>query len=234
MSPSELPADLPRPSAVVLDVNETLSDLGAVAARLASVGAGPAVAARFLPAVLRDGFARTLREDPLPFADVAADVLRTELAVERLDRPLEDAVAHVLGAFDEVVLHPDVPAGLHRFRADGVVTVALTNGGLATCEGLLERAGVREDVVHVLSVETVGPWKPHAAAYGHALDVCSLAPEEVLFVAVHPWDLDGAAGAGMRTAYLDRAGTGTYPRHATPPSVTARGLDDLAERVLRD
>ncbi len=128
----------------------------------------------------------------------------------------------MLGAFDEVDLHPDVPAGLRRFRADGVVTVALTNGGLATCEGLLERAGVREDVVHVLSVETVGPWKPHAAAYGHALDVCSLAPEEVLFVAVHPWDLDGAAGAGMRTAYLDRAGTaptpGTRPRRASPPA----------------
>lgn len=234
MSPSELPAQLPRPSAVVLDVNETLSDLGPVATRLSAVGAGPAVAARFLAAVLRDGFARTLREEPLPFADVAADVLRFELAAEDLDRPLEDAVTHVLGAFDEVTLHPDVPAGLRRFRADGVVTVALTNGGLATCEGLLERAGVRGDVVHVLSVETVGPWKPHAAAYGHALDVCSVAPEEVLFVAVHPWDLDGAAGAGMRTAYLDRAGTGTYPRHATPPSVTARGLDDLARRVLGD
>ncbi|MEZ0494535.1 HAD family hydrolase [Kineococcus sp. TBRC 1896] len=232
MSPAER---LPRPSAVVLDVNETLSDLGALDARLAAVGAGPRTAARFLPAVLRDGFARTLRQDPLPFAEVAADVLRTELAgAADLDRPLEDAVAHVLGAFDEVVLHPDVAPGLRRLREQGVVTVALTNGGLAACEGLLERGGVREDVVHVLSVETVGPWKPHAAAYGHALDVCSVPAGEVLFVAVHPWDLDGAAGTGMATAFLDRAGTGAYPRHAAPPTLTARGLDDLAGRVLGD
>jgi 2-haloacid dehalogenase len=228
------PTEATRPAAVVLDVNETLSDLGALGARLAAVGADPQVAARFLPAVLRDGFARTLRADPLPFADVAADVLRAELAGARLDRPLEDAVAHVLGAFDEVVLHPDVAGGLRRFRDHGVVTAALTNGGLATCEALLERAGVRDDVVHVLSVETVGPWKPHPAAYGHALDVCAVAPAEVLFVAVHPWDLDGAAAAGMRTAYLDRAGTGTYPRHASTPSLTARGLDDLARQVLAD
>ncbi|MEZ0165409.1 HAD family hydrolase [Kineococcus sp. LSe6-4] len=216
-------------------MNETLSDLGALEARLAGVGADPRVAARFLPAVLRDGFARTLREDPLPFADVAADVLRVELADPRggrLDRPLEEAVTHVLGAFEEVVLHPDVPAGLRRFREQGVVTVALTNGGLSTCEALLERSGVREDVVHVLSVETVGLWKPHAAAYGHALDVCAAPAGDVLFVAVHPWDLDGAAATGMRTAFLDRAGTGVYPRHASAPTLTARGLDDLADRVL--
>nr|WP_281373028.1 haloacid dehalogenase type II [Kineococcus aurantiacus] len=214
-----------------MDVNETLSDTTPLAERLAAVGAGPHVAARFLPSVLRDGFARTLRAAPLPFADVAADVLRTDLGTAALDRPLEEAVEFVLAAFGELRTHPDVPAGLRRFHEHGVVTVAFTNGSAASCEALLTGSGVRGDVRHVLSVDDVGRWKPHAAAYGHVLDLLARDPGEVLFVAVHPWDLDGAAAAGMRTAWLDRDGA-PFPRHATPPDLTAPGLDALAELVL--
>ncbi|WP_432561428.1 haloacid dehalogenase type II [Kineococcus sp. SYSU DK003] len=220
----------PRPEVLVFDVNETLSDTAALSDRLSAVGAAPASAARFLPSVLRDGFARTLRDDPLPFAEIAGDVLRSELS-GHADRALDEDVEFVLGAFEEFGVHPDVPDGVRRLRENGFVTVAFTNGSRATCESLLERTGIREQFTHVLSVEDVGYWKPHEAAYGHVLDVCSVDARDVLFVAVHPWDLDGAAATGMRTAWIDRAGS-AYPRRSTPPTLTVRGVDDLAAAVV--
>jgi 2-haloacid dehalogenase len=44
---------------------------------------------------------------------------------------------------------------------------------------------------------------------------------------VHPWDIDGAARAGLRTAFVDRDGTG-YPPHLAPPNRTVATIGELA------
>src|SRR5437588_750560 len=49
-------------------------------------------------------------------------------------------------------------------------------------------------------------------------------------VAVHPWDIDGAARAGMATAWLNRTGA-SYPEVFTPPSLTAASLAELAQQL---
>ena len=35
-------------------------------------------------------------------------------------------------------------------------------------------------------------------------------PEEMVLVAVHPWDVDGARRAGLQTAWVNRSG-GAFP-----------------------
>ena len=45
-------------------------------------------------------------------------------------------------------------------------------------------------------------------------------------MAVHPWDIDGAARAGLRTAYVDRTGA-DYPSHLTPPDGTVASIAEL-------
>jgi len=49
----------------------------------------------------------------------------------------------------------------------------------------------------------------------------------MMLVAVHPWDVDGAGRAGLRTAWLNRGGTG-YPVHFRRPDLEVRSLADLA------
>ena len=49
-------------------------------------------------------------------------------------------------------------------------------------------------------------------------------------MAVHPWDVDGAARAGLSTAWIDRNGT-PYPASFTPPQVRAGSLVDLREQL---
>lgn len=50
---------------------------------------------------------------------------------------------------------------------------------------------------------------------------------EAMLVAVHPWDVDGAGRAGLRTAWLNRSG-GEFPAHLRPPELTVSGLPALA------
>jgi 2-haloacid dehalogenase len=49
----------------------------------------------------------------------------------------------------------------------------------------------------------------------------------MLLAAVHPWDIHGAAEAGLRTAWVSRTG-GPYPEYFRTPDLTVRALDELA------
>jgi 2-haloacid dehalogenase len=221
------------PPVVVLDVNETLSDLAPLASRFADVGAPEHLARLWFAGVLRDGFALTIAGASRPFAQIGAGVLRTLLLEQPLQRPVDEAVDHVMSGFLELPVHPDVPDGLRRLRAAGVRVVTLSNGSVGVAEALLDRAGVRDQLEALLSVEDAGAWKPTRAAYEYAARRCGVEPHEMVLVAVHPWDLDGAARAGLRTAWVDRSGAGRagYPDYLTAPDLTVTGLDDLAAQL---
>jgi 2-haloacid dehalogenase len=81
-----------------------------------------------------------------------------------------------------------------------------------------------------LSVEDAGAWKPARSAYEYAARTCGTDLAEMLLVAVHPWDIDGAARAGLSTAWIDRAGT-PYPDSFTAPTLRATGITDLADQL---
>ena len=211
----------------VLDVNETLSDMAPMRDRFEQVGAPAHLAATWFAGVLRDGFALTAVGAPASFARLGADGLRRLLDPPSLDRSVDDAVEHVMAGFMSLDVHPDVGPGLEALADKGIRVVTLSNGSAAVGRSLLERAGLDERVEAFLSVDDTGFWKPAPAAYRHALDHCGVRADEAVLVAVHPWDLDGAHRAGLRTAYVDRDGA-PYPESFSPPDVMVAGLDGLA------
>lgn len=229
------------PSVIVFDVNETLSDLRALAERFLAVGAPAQLAPLWFATVLRDGFARTVVADALPFAQLGDEALQTllyDIDLRRdpalgLDGSLQSAVGHVLDGMGRLPLHSDVADGVRGLRADGYRLFTLSNGSSQVGEQLLEAAGVREEFEGVLSVDDVGVWKPAPAAYEHVLRVSGSRPEEALLVAVHPWDVDGAARAGLQTAWIDRNKT-SYPASFTAPGVHATDLLDLRAQLAAD
>ena len=87
--------------------------------------------------------------------------------------------------------------------ASSYALVALTNAGTAQAFAMSRFAGLRWTTL--VSGETVQAYKPDPRMYEHLLRVLELDPEECVFVAAHPWDLDAAARHGFRTAYVDRA-----------------------------
>jgi 2-haloacid dehalogenase len=228
----------PSPSVIVFDVNETLSDLRPLAERFLAVGAPAHLAPLWFATVLRDGFALAVAGEARPFAQLGAEALRTLLhgadlrrdPAAGLDGSLESAVAHVLDGMGRLPLHPDVAEGIRGLRAAGHRLFTLSNGATEVGERLLRAGGVREEFEAVLSVQDAGAWKPAAAAYEHVLRVSGSRAEEALLVAVHPWDVDGAARTGLSTAWIDRNGT-PYPASFTPPQVRAGSLVDLREQL---
>lgn len=111
---------LPTPEVLLFDVYETLSDTSPLGGRLVELGA-PAHLARTwlttlrLPARLRVEAARA----PARFTPLAIGTLSTSLAGLPLNRTVDEAVAHIMGGFDELDLHSDVPEDLSTLVALG-------------------------------------------------------------------------------------------------------------------
>ncbi len=217
-------------SVVVFDVNETLSDMSPMAQRFTDVGAPGHLAKLWFATLLRDGFALTAAGASRPFAELGAAALRTVLHGVDLDRDTDAALEHVMSGFAELTVHPDVPDGIRALGASGRQLVTLTNGSTQVSERLLTDAGIRDQFEALLSVEDAGAWKPARTAYEYAARTCGTDPADMLLVAVHPWDIDGAARAGLATAWIDRSGS-PYPEPFTSPSLHATGLTDLAEQL---
>lgn len=219
-----------RPVVLLFDVNETLSDMSPMAGRFEEVGAPGHLAKTWFAGLLRDGFALTVAGVAEPFARIGEEALRTSLDGLSLTRSLEDASAHIMGGFAELGVHADVAEGIRRLHEVGVRLVTLSNGAASVAHRLLAEAGLRQYFEQLLSVEGAGIWKPAAGAYAYALGQCGVEPMDAMLVAVHPWDTDGAARAGLGSAWINRGGA-TYPGYFMPPDLEASSVVELADQL---
>ena len=218
-----------RPSVLLFDVNETLSDLSPMGDRFAEAGLPAHWAPTWFAGLLRDGFAVTVTGRRASFRAIGADLLRGLAAgVDGVDA--DAVVEHVLGAFTTLDLHPDVVDGLRQLQESGIRMATLTNGAATIPQTLLEQAGVDDVMERFLSVDDAGIWKPHPDAYAYAVRTMGVEPADAMLVAAHPWDIDGASRAGLRTAYVDRKGA-PYPAHFHRADIDVVSLDQLASTV---
>ena len=218
---------------IVFDVNETLSDMSPLADRFVDVGAPGLMAGVWFAGLLRDGFALTVVGANEKFATIAAELLHENLTGLPLNRSVDEAVEYILRGFASLVLHPDVAGAVRTFAASGMRLVTLSNGSTQLAETLFRDANIREEFEMLLSVEDAPGWKPLRAAYEYAADACGVEVGRMLLTAVHPWDIHGAALAGLRTAWINRAGA-TYPGYFTAPDITVSTLDELASILGND
>lgn len=224
------PDDPRRPSILVFDVNETLSDTSPMAVRFEDVGAPAHLAKTWFAGVLRDGFALTAVDASDSFARIAAEALRVSLHFVSLNRETEEAVQYIMDGFAGLPVHPDVSDGVRALSDLGIRMVTLSNGSASVAEWLFERAGIRDHFEQLLTVEDAGIWKPAPGAYAYALQQCGVGPMDAMLVAVHPWDIDGASRAGLATAWVNRTG-GPYPEYFTAPDLRPGSLTELADQL---
>ena len=140
------------------------------------------------------------RRQWVSFDEVHRVVLDELVADRGLELPVETR-GELVRAWHRLDPWPDVREGLERLRRDRVVA-ALSNGNVSLLVALARHGGLRFDCL--FSAEMARVYKPAAEVYLTGVRMLGLAPDEVMLVAAHPWDLRGARSAGLRTAFVDR------------------------------
>ena len=112
----------------------------------------------------------------------------------------------LLALYWELSAYPEVPAMLAQLKEMGMNTAILSNGSPDMLNGAVASAGIGDLLDDVLSVESVGVFKPHASVYDLVGARFGCAKDEVLFVSSNGWDAGCATGYGFTTAWVNRTG----------------------------
>ncbi len=136
-----------------------------------------------------------ITQDGLDWAMEATGLAGDDLLRERL-----------LALYWELQSYPEVAPMLRRLKEHGKTTAILSNGSPEMLSGAVTSAGIEALLDDVLSVETVGVFKPSARVYDLVGEAFGCDKQEVLFVSSNGWDAACAAGYGFRTAWVNRAG----------------------------
>jgi 2-haloacid dehalogenase len=154
------------------------------------------------------------------------------LAERGIDVPLQER-RRLVGAWHTLDPWSDVRAGLEALRGARIVA-ALSNGHVALLVDLARHGDLRFDCL--LSAELARVYKPASEVYRTAARLLGVEAGELMMVAAHPWDLEGARRAGLRTAFVARPleyGPDSAPHEEPEADESVGDLHELAER-LRD
>jgi 2-haloacid dehalogenase len=154
-----------------------------------------------------------------------------ELLAERGVDLSADARRRLVDGWHRLEPWPDVRAGLEALRRRHV-TATLSNGHMALLVDLARHGDLRFDCL--LSAELARAYKPAPELYQTAARLLGVEPHELMMVAAHPWDLEGARAAGLRTAFLDRPleyGPASPARADPDADESAGDLHELARRL---
>ncbi len=219
----------------IFDAYGTLFDVAA-AARAAASELGREGFARHWPAIaekwrlkqLQYTWLRAVMGEHIGFWQVTQDGLDWALEAEGLQDDAE-LRERLLQLYWELDAFPEVPGMLDALKAQGKATAILSNGAPDMLDAAVASAGIGDRLDDVLSVESVGIYKPARVVYDLVGQRFGCTPEEVMFVSSNGWDVCAAAGYGFRTVWVNRADDPVDRLPAAPETQLAdlSGLPDL-------
>ncbi len=118
----------------------------------------------------------------------------------------EAVLADVLTAYRRLEPYPEVPTVLRQLRQMALPTAILSNGAPDMLADAARSAKIDDLLTAVLSVETVGVFKPDPRVYRMAEQHLGLDANEIAFVSSNPWDAFGAHACGFRIFWVNRTG----------------------------
>ena len=191
--------------ACVFDAYGTLFDVAAAAARCGDdLGdkAGP-LAVLWRTKQLEYTWLRSLMGEYVDFWQVTGDGLDYAMATLGISGDLRPRLMDLymrLDAYGEV---KDVLGGL---KAADIKTAILSNGAPSMLEAAVKNAGIDDLLDDVLSVDSIGVYKPHPRVYQLAVDGLGVAAGRICFMSSNAWDVAGAANFGFRVVWVNRFG----------------------------
>lgn len=135
----------------------------------------------------------------------------------------------LLSLYKELPAYPEVPSVLSALKTEGHPTAILSNGTPEMLSSAIQSAGIDGLLDAVLSVESVGVFKPHREVYELVGREFGCPPADVLFVSSNGWDAAAAAGFGFEAAWVARGSRPVdrlpwKPAHVIPDLHSVTGI----------
>ena len=138
------------------------------------------------------------------FWQVTGDALDSALETLAIEKPgLRDRLMNLYLTLEPF---PEVPEVLRQLKTAGLRTAILSNGSPMMLDAVVRGSGLSTLVDAVLSVESVGVYKPHPKVYQLAVDQLGIPAAAMAFQSSNAWDAYAASAFGMQVVWCNRYG----------------------------
>lgn len=138
-------------------------------------------------------------------------------------------VDRVIGSFRDLIPFGEAARALRRLK-ERFAVMALSNGDQWLLEHVAEKQ-IGFEFDRLISVESVGYFKPHPAVYRYAARLLRSDPAELMMVSSHGFDVVGARACGYKAAYVNRYDL-PPDESVYKPGIVAKDFEDLADQLL--
>ncbi|KAL8691987.1 MAG: hypothetical protein Q9218_002895, partial [Villophora microphyllina] len=163
----------------------------------------------------------------------------------KLSLPDDEATSSLLSAYDSLSTFPDVGPALEALtKTPSITPVVFSNGTQQMVGNSVHHSpdlSPYSKVFHdIITIEEVKKFKPHPDVYHHLASKVGKSKEqmnEMWLVSGNPFDIVGAKAMGMKTCWVDRAGSGwtdgLIGGKAGAPDLIVKGLNEVVEGVKK-
>ena len=139
-----------------------------------------------------------------PFSTVTKEALDYSM---RLNGISDEKVFDILlPLYDTPSLINGVETLLKTLKANAKMVAILSNGTPSMLENGVQLTGIAPYVDAILSVDTIGVYKPKPAVYQMVLDQLQTTIDELVFFSSNQWDVSGASIFGLDACWINQYG----------------------------
>lgn len=155
--------------------------------------------------------------------DYTCDFLQAGISSDGKDKLMQ--------AYTTLPAYPDVVSGLKKLRELNCRMFAFSNGRHDSVMKLLQNAAIDTFFEDVVSVDDIKIYKPSPAVYAYFLRRSGSTASESFLISGNPFDVIGAASAGMGSVWIKRSPAAVFDPWEIQPPIIIESISDLNEVI---
>ena len=136
----------------------------------------------------------------------------------------------LLNLYKELNIYPEVKECLDNLKSKKIKISILSNGTPNLLKSLVESNNIQNYFNDIMSIETVGIYKPDPKVYEMPTKKYNCKPENICFLSSNTWDVSGGGLFGYNAVWVNRFNK-IFDNLSYKPQHTINNLNQLLELI---
>ena len=144
---------------------------------------------------------RSLMKKHKNFWEITEDSLDHAMETFKIKKEMRN---ELLNLYKELSPYPEVAECLEGLKSKKIKIAILSNGTPDLLKGLVESNNIQNYFDDIMSIESVGIYKPDSKVYEMPIKKYNCKPENICFMSSNTWDISGGGVFGYNAVWVNR------------------------------
>jgi len=170
---------------------------------------------------------RSLMKKHKNFWEITEDSLDHTMETFKIKKGMRN---ELLNLYKELSPYPEVKECLNILKRKKIKIALLSNGTPDLLKSLVENNNIQNCFDDIMSIESVGIYKPDAKVYEIPIKKYDCKPENICFLSSNTWDVSGGGVFGYNAVWVNRFNK-IFDKLSYKPRFVINNLNELPEIV---